>query len=131
MDVQAALQAFTAARAADLQVVQAYAGSLLQHKALVTPTEAQQAALLSTLLLLAAINAALLLLVPRGRKLVFDTAETVLAIGLIIVLLAVVLGLPLGEPPPPPPPLAARLVTASASGWLPASNGRACPHAAC
>ncbi|KAI7836118.1 hypothetical protein COHA_009997 [Chlorella ohadii] len=37
-----------------------------------------------------------MLLVPKGRKLVFDTVETVLAIALIVVLLAVVLGLPLG-----------------------------------
>lgn len=33
---------------------------------------------------------------PKGRKVVLDTVETVLAIVLIIVLLGVVLGLPLG-----------------------------------
>eukprot|EP00195_Chlamydomonas_chlamydogama_P009413 CAMPEP_0202890972 /NCGR_PEP_ID=MMETSP1392-20130828/1195_1 /ASSEMBLY_ACC=CAM_ASM_000868 /TAXON_ID=225041 /ORGANISM="Chlamydomonas chlamydogama, Strain SAG 11-48b" /LENGTH=133 /DNA_ID=CAMNT_0049574629 /DNA_START=24 /DNA_END=425 /DNA_ORIENTATION=+ len=38
----------------------------------------------------------LLLLIPRTRKLILDTAETILAVVLIILLLAVVLGMPFG-----------------------------------
>lgn len=33
----------------------------------------------------------------KGRKLIFDTVETILAIILVILLLSIVLGLPVGE----------------------------------
>lgn len=95
--MQVLVHQFADARLADARVVQAYVSALVQHGSLVAPDDAQLAALVSTLLLTAAINVLLMLLVPRGRKLVLDTAETVLAIALILVLLAVVLGLPLGE----------------------------------
>ena len=95
--MQALAQQFAEARLADARVVQAYVSALVQHGSLAAPDDGQLAALVSTLLLTAAINVLLMLLVPRGRKLVLDTAESVLAIALILVLLATVLGLPLGE----------------------------------
>lgn len=97
MATQQALQAFVEARAADLAATQAYVGQLVAARGWTAPDDAQLAALASTALLAVAINVLLMLLVPKGRKLVFDTVETVLAIALIVVLLAVVLGLPLGE----------------------------------
>lgn len=114
--MQALVQQFAEARLADVQTTLAYAGALLQHGSLAPPTDAQLGALLSTLGLVAAINVTLMLLVPRGRKLVLDTVETVLAIALLAVLIVTVLGLPLGEsclfarcsrpcwPVPPPTP---------------------------
>ncbi|PRW33611.1 hypothetical protein C2E21_7719 [Chlorella sorokiniana] len=96
MAAQQALQAFVDARAADLAATQAYVGQLVASRGWAPPDDAQLAALASTALLAVAINVLLMLLVPKGRKLVFDTVETVLAIALIVVLLAVVLGLPLG-----------------------------------
>lgn len=101
--MQALAQQFTEARLADVQTTLSYAGALLQHGSLAPPSDAQLAALLSTLGLVAAINVTLMLLVPRGRKLVLDTVETVLAIALLAVLIVTVLGLPLGERPSPPP----------------------------
>jgi hypothetical protein len=95
--MQALVHQFAHARLADARVVQAYVSAVVQHGSLAAPDDVQLAALVSTLLLTAAINVLLMLLVPRGRKLVLDTAETVLAIALILILLAVVLGLPLGE----------------------------------
>ena len=97
MATQQALQAFVEARAADLAATQAYVGQLVAARGWTAPDDAQLAALASTALLAVAINVLLMLLVPKGRKLVFDTVETVLAIALIVVLLAVVLGRPLGE----------------------------------
>jgi hypothetical protein len=51
---------------------------------------------------LSAILLFLLLLVPRGRRLLIDTADTVLATALCILLLLALISLPLGEPRPPP-----------------------------
>ncbi len=91
------MQQFAEARLADVQTTLAYGGGLLQHGSLAPPSDAQLAALLSTLGLVVTINLTLMLLVPRGRKLVLDTVETVLAIALLAVLIVTVLGLPLGE----------------------------------
>lgn len=95
--MQEALQQFYAARLAEAQVAAAYAQGLWQAGTLAPPDDAQMAALVSSALLALVVNVALALLLPKGRKLVFDTVETVLAIALIIVLVGVVLGLPLGE----------------------------------
>ncbi|KAL4419704.1 hypothetical protein ABPG75_006802 [Micractinium tetrahymenae] len=93
--MQNLVQQFAEARLAEVQTTLAYAGALLQRGSLAPPSDAQLAALLSTLGLVAAINVTLTLLVPRGRKLVLDTVETVLAIALLVVLIVTVLGLPL------------------------------------
>ena len=42
-------------------------------------------------------NLLVILASRKGRKLIFDTVETILAIILIILLLSIVLGLPIGE----------------------------------
>jgi hypothetical protein len=96
-NMQAFLQEFAAARAHDFLIIKAYAEGLLHSGGFNAPDDAQAAALVSLLLLATAVNVGLLLLLPKGRRVVFDTVETILAIALIIILLAVVLGLPLGE----------------------------------
>lgn len=95
--MQGLLQEFAGGRVADLRVTLDYAAQLWHQRWLVEPDNTQLTALLSTLGLAVAINVLLMLLVPRGRKLVLDTVETVLAIALLAVLIAAVLGLPLGE----------------------------------
>ena len=95
--MQNLVQEFAAARLQDAATVRAYVSGILQQGNLAAPDEAQLAAIVSTLLLVVATNVLLMLLTPKGRKLVLDTVETVLAVALIAVLLAVVLGLPLGE----------------------------------
>lgn len=93
------MEAFLAQRAADLRLVRDYGASLLAQGQLVPPSDDAQLALRATASLALGGLLLLALAVPRGRKLVFETVETVLAVALIIVLLAAVLGLPLGAPP--------------------------------
>jgi hypothetical protein len=99
VDVQAQAQQFAEARLHDFLLVKQYAVDLLHQRALTAPNGAQLDALVSAFLSLAALNVVLILLTPRGRKFVFDAVETVLAIALVAVLLAVVLCLPIGELP--------------------------------
>lgn len=92
-----ALQQFALALHQDLLIVKAYATGLLQQTGgLAAPDDTQLAALVSSALVMLGLPVLLLVLLPRGRKFVLDALETVLAIALIAILLAVVLGLPLG-----------------------------------
>lgn len=100
-DFQAQAQQFAEARLRDFLLVKQYASQLVQKGTLTAPNTTQLDALVSVACTLAALNLVLILLAPRGRKFIFDAVETVLAIALVAVLLAVVLGLPLGEPPRP------------------------------
>lgn len=93
--MQGLVQQFADARLADWQVTTNYGQQLLSQGSLLPPSDAQLTALLSISALAVGINVLLMLLVPKGRKLVLDTIETVLAIALIVVLVAIVLGLPL------------------------------------
>ncbi|PSC70025.1 DNA internalization-related competence Rec2 [Micractinium conductrix] len=68
---------------------------MLATRGLPAPDELQLAALLSTSALAVGVNLLLVLLVPRGRKFVLEAVESVLAVALIVVLVATVLGLPL------------------------------------
>lgn len=95
--MQEALEKWAAARLADAQVAAAYGGQMLATRGLPAPDELQLAALLSTSALAVGVNLLLVLLVPRGRKFVLEAVESVLAVALIVVLVATVLGLPLGE----------------------------------
>lgn len=51
----------------------------------------------STVVWLLLVNLVLVLITRRGRKLVFDVVETLLACILVVFLLTIVLGLPVGE----------------------------------
>ena len=81
----------------DVRVVIAYAAGVVRA-GLAAPDAAQARALASTALAVAAAWLLVALAVPRGRRVVVDVLETVLAVVLIAMLLAVVLLLPLGAP---------------------------------
>lgn len=92
-----ALQQFADDRLRDGAVALQYLTGL-QHSGLAAPDDAQLAALSSTALVAVTATLLLLLLAPRSRALLFQGVEAVVAMTLVVVLCAVVLGLPLGEP---------------------------------
>ena len=105
---QAALESWTAALASDWRLAANFVAGLASSGTIAAPDAEQQRALQSLLVKSAAgVCIAPLALSRRGRKLVFDCVETVLASVLIVALLGVVLGLPLGALAPSSPPLPA------------------------
>ncbi|KAL4856950.1 hypothetical protein ACK3TF_002651 [Chlorella vulgaris] len=90
-----ALQQFADARLRDGAVALQFLTGL-QHSGLAAPDDAQLAALSSTALVAVTATLLLLLLAPRSRALLFQGVEAVVAMTLVVILCAVVLGLPLG-----------------------------------
>ena len=94
---QAALESWAAALLAEWQLAAQFVAGLAASGTIAAPDAHQQRALQSLLVTsLAGVVCIALALSRRGRKLSWDSVETVLASILILTLLGVVLGLPLG-----------------------------------
>ncbi len=90
-------QHFIDARLADLTVAQSLFTKALQESTVPAWEDVPLNALYTTLAAAVVVQLLLAMLSRRGRRIIFDTVETVLAVILIVVLLAVVIGLPIGE----------------------------------
>lgn len=91
------LHKFFEQRQADILV----AGSILEKsyrdKSLSAWKEIPESALYTTLAAIVLVQLLVTSTTKRGRRVLYDTVETIIAIILIIFLLAIVFGLPLGE----------------------------------
>ncbi len=76
-----------------LQVLQ----TSYEQRTLPSRVDLTQSVMLTSLGALLLPNVLVILASRKGRKLVFDTVETILAIILVFLLLSIVLGLPIGE----------------------------------
>lgn len=90
------LTRFLAARLADLHSATSYARRIYQDRALPDSEDLSQGAILTSIGAILLFNVVLALLSARVRKAVLDTLETIVACILIVVLLGIVLGLPVG-----------------------------------
>ncbi len=93
------LQQFGEARVADLQVAYALVNKVFEQKTLPAWEDVPLNVIYTTSFFIVAVHVLVALLTSSGRRVVFDTIETILAIILIVVLLGVVIGLPLGKDP--------------------------------
>lgn len=91
-----ALRSFAEHRGAELAAAHSYALDLVHRRSLPHAGDLPSNVLLTTLATVALAHVLLACLTQRGRKLVVDSVDTVLAVALIIILLGIVLGLPVG-----------------------------------
>ncbi|GAB4821264.1 hypothetical protein N2152v2_008310 [Parachlorella kessleri] len=89
-------QHFWDARVADVQAGWSLLQEAISQKTLPAWDKVPANVLYSSLSALIGVQLLVTMLTSRGRRIVFDTVETILAIILILILLAVVIGLPLG-----------------------------------
>lgn len=97
------VQQFVQARLADLTAAQGLASKAWQDRTLPVWSDIPASSLYTTLAGMVLVQVLFAMATSKGRRLVFDVVETILAIILICVLLAIVIGLPIGAWPPPPP----------------------------
>lgn len=91
-------QQFQTDRLQDLQTAYSMLQSIFVTKQLPQPADVSTSVVYTTLVTLVLCNLlGVLVLLPKGRRVIWDVLETILAILLIIALLIVILGLPFGE----------------------------------
>lgn len=90
------LQEFFDARVADLTVAQGLLSKAIQNKAVPSLNDVPSSAIYTSLAAIVGVQILVMMLTSKGRRVVLDTVETILAVALILVLLAVVIGCPIG-----------------------------------
>ena len=80
----------------ELQLAQHVAYKSFATRSLPTNQDLTWSTVLTSIAALLLVNLLLSMLTRRGRKLVLDTVETILATILVVILISIVLGLPIG-----------------------------------
>ena len=94
--LQTLLVGFLAARQQDLQAAWGMLALALRRGSLPASSEMSRSVVWTTLAAVVAPYFVLVLATAKRRKLLFDSVESILAVALVLILLAMVLGLPIG-----------------------------------